>query len=298
MPSPEISVVVPSVNGLGDILGCLEALEAQRAACDLEILVVDRLGDSVRAAISHRFEGVRLFPVEAGTTIPQMRAIAFQEARGDAVAVIEDHVIVPAGWARHLLDALEAGADVVGGSIENAATETLVDWAAFLCEYSASMPPIEAGSVTWLVGNNVVYRRHLLDEQQAVTQSDRWEDALHHSLLMNGTELICRPEIRVAHKMHYRFFDYLTQRFLYSRSYAGARLAGKSMSRRLLFGCAAILLPPVLLYRIIHRVLAKNRHRLILVQCLPIISAFVVSWAVGEVVGYWFGAGNSLAKVR
>ena len=298
MSLPEISVVVPSVNGIDDILGCLEALEAQRSDCGLEILVVDRVGKAVREAIKAQFPEARIFAVDFDTSIPQMRALAFQKARADAVAVIEDHVIVPPGWARQLLEALDAGADVVGGSIENAATEKLVDWAAFLCEYSAAMAPIQAGSVSWLVGNNVVYRRHLLEEQQAVTQSNRWENALHQSLLAGGTELTCRPEIRVEHKMHYQFSDYLTQRFLYSRSYAGARVAGMSLAGRFFYGWAAMLLPPVLLYRIVRRVLAKNRHRLILLRCLPLISVFAVGWAMGEVVGYWFGAGDALAKVK
>jgi glycosyltransferase involved in cell wall biosynthesis len=298
MSVPEISIAVPSVNGLDNILGCLEALEAQRDQCDLEILVVDRLGDSVREEIHRRFEEVRILCADSTATIPQMRSLAFQKARSRAVAVIEDHVLVPPGWARQMLEALASGAEVVGGSIENGATEGLVDWAAFLCEYSHAMPPLDAGPATWLVGNNVVYRRRLLEEQRLVIESDRWEDALHESLRASGTQLICRPEIVVHHRMHYGLLEYITQRFYYSRSFAGARLAGESWRRRLIYGCGAILLPPLLFWRIVRSVVSKKRHRLILLQSLPLLALFVVSWAIGEVVGYWFGAGSSLAKVR
>ena len=47
--TPELSVVVPSVNGLDDLIGCLAAVEAQSADARIETIVVDRLGDTVRA---------------------------------------------------------------------------------------------------------------------------------------------------------------------------------------------------------------------------------------------------------
>src|SRR5262245_9187437 len=78
----------------------------------------------------------------ADRTMSDMRAMAFAQARADSVAVIEDHVIVPDGWAAHLLAAQARGEEVVGGSVENAATARLVDWAAFLCEYSQLLPPL------------------------------------------------------------------------------------------------------------------------------------------------------------
>jgi hypothetical protein len=45
-------------------------------------------------------------------------------------------------------------------------------------------------------------------------------------------------------------------------------------------------------------VLAKGRHRALLLRSLPLIAIFVCSWGLGEVVGYWFGAGNSAGRVR
>ena len=75
-----------------------------------------------------------------------MREIAFGQASAEAVAVIEDHVIVPPGWARALLDARRETGAVVGGSIDNAARSSVVDWAAFLCEYSHCLTPLPVRS--------------------------------------------------------------------------------------------------------------------------------------------------------
>ena len=61
---------------------------------------------------------------------------------------------------------------------------------------------------------------------------------------------------------------------------------------------AAAALPPVLLWRTVSRILAKQRHRGELLRSLPLLAVFVSAWAAGEVVGSWFGAGDSLRRVR
>lgn len=291
----DLSVVVPAVNTLADVAGCLEALEKQRADVDLEVLLVDRIGAA--DAVTNLFPWVRVLVVSPSSTIPEMRAAAFREARGAAIAVIEDHVIVPEGWARRMLGALAEGKRVVGGSVENAATGTLMDWAAFLCEYSHCIPPIEGGSVSWLTGNNVVYERGLLEEHRQVVEAGKWENHLHDTLRAEGIELYCRPEIVVGHKKHYTFSEYMSQRYLYARSYAGARVAGAGPLKRVAYGVGAFALPPVLFYRTVSRIVSKRRHLGTLARSLPLISLFVTSWGAGEVVGYFFGAGDSLRKV-
>jgi len=296
--APHLSVVVPSVNGFTELAATLEALERQRTDVKLEVLVVDRLGGSVREEVRRRFPQAKVLEVAPDTTIPAMRALAFREATAPSVAVIEDHVIVPAGWAKALLDAQSDGTPVVAGCVENAATESLVDWAAFLCEYSHCTPPLPAGPAEWLTGNNVVYSRALLERYRAVAESGGWENQLHDAFKRDGVPLTCRPDIVVGHKMHYTFSLYMSQRYLYSRSYAGARAAGAGSGRRLAMGIASLALPPVLFWRTVSRIRAKGRHQGELVKALPLLALFVVAWAAGEAVGYLAGAGNSLSRVR
>lgn len=297
MTMPELAVVIPSVNGLADLTGCLEALAREADGVRLEILVVDRCGEPVRRAVRSRFPAVRLLDVGPTATIPQMRALAFEAATAPAVAVIEDHVIVPPGWARRLLDALGDGTHVVGGAVENAATGSVLDWAAFLCEYSHCLPPLPAGRVDWLTGNNVVYPRELLGRYRAVIQRGAWENVLHDAIRDDGVPLVCHPDLVVGHKKHYTLGEYLSQRYLYARSYAGARVAGKPMSTRAVYGLAALGLPPLLYYRTVTRILQKGRHRAWLIKSLPLIAVFVMAWGWGEVVGAWRGPGDSLSKV-
>lgn len=297
MTAPELSVVVPSVNGWSDLAECLGALEAERGDVVLEVLVPERCGATVRDPIAIRFPWATVLPVPATATIPEMRALAFDAAAAPSVAVIEDHVIVPRGWARDLLLARET-ALVVGGAVRNAATERLVDWAAFLCEYSQLLPPLPAGPSRWLTGNNTVYHRALLEKHRDVTHAGRWETHLHDALRDAGVTLICRPDIVVGHRKHYTVGEYLTQRYLYARSHAGARVADGHPLQRALYGLAAFALPPLLLWRTASRALRKRVGRSLVCRAMPLMALFVCAWGAGEVVGYWFGAGDSLSKVR
>ena len=298
MSRAALSVVVPSVNGPSDLDGALEALEAQGAPDALEIVVVDRLGEELREHVRRKFPRVKLLAVAPSATIPEMRAAAFDASTSEAVAVIEDHVIVPKGWANALLQAMNGSRRVVGGSVENAATDRLSDWAAFLCEYSHCINPLPSGPTSWLTGNNVVYPRALLHEFRHVIAEGAWENRLHDAMRDAGVALVCHPEIVVGHKKHFSVGEYLGQRYLYARSYAGARVKGRPLGPRLAYAAAAFALPPLLLWRTVSRVVSKRRHMGHLVLSLPLLALFVCAWAAGEVIGYARGAGDSLSRVR
>ena len=295
--SPELSVVVPSVNGFDDLGPCLAALDAERRRTSLEALVVDRCGEAVRARIRHEHAWVRLIEADPRTTIPDLRAMAFAAARAPVVAVIEDHVLVPPGWADQLLLAQRQGLTVVGGSVRNAATERTVDWAAFLCEYSHLLPPLTAGPVMSITGNNTAYRRDLLERFRDAVTSGRWENHLHETLRAHGEQLYCRPEIEVRHKKHYTVREYTAQRYLYARSYAAARVQGRPAFVAAAYGLAATLLPPVLLGRIVKNAWSRPAYRGVLGRSLPLLTVFVTAWAAGEMVGAWRGPGDSLSRV-
>lgn len=294
---PELSVVVPSVNGWADLQAALEALYAQQGGVKLEVVVVERVGETVRAALKQRFPQARVIEVTPQVTIPQMRAMAFEAAQAEVVGVIEDHVIVPPDWAARMLAAQAEGAQVVGGAVDNAATEKLVDWAAFLCEYSHCLTPPPNGPAPWVTGNNVVYHKSLLLRFRHMLRQGRWEDALHNAFKEAGIALISRPDICVGHKKHYSIGEYVSQRFLYSRAYAALRVQDASFGKRLLYGCAALALPPLIYWRVVSQVLKSGRYQAELLRSLPLLALFAVSWAVGEAMGYWRGDGGALARV-
>jgi hypothetical protein len=291
-----ISVVVPSVNGWPYLRTCLEALAGQVGPRP-QVVVADRVGREVRERLRKGWPGVDLVEAEPGTPIPELRARAIRACEGDVVGVVEDHVIVPPDWTERMLGAHRDGARVVGGSVENEARRGLVDRAAFLCEYSHCLEPPAEGSAQRLTGNNVTYRRDLLERFRPVVEEGGWEDRLHGALREAGVDLVCRPDIRVGHEMHYTAGEYASQRFLFSRALAAARLDGRAALVRVAFALATAALPPVLLWRIGTRALRAGRGGLFL-RSLPLQLVFVVAWAAGEAAGALAGAGAAPGRVR
>ncbi len=296
--TPALSVVIPAVNGWADINRCLTALESEREQLSLEVIVPERSGPSVRQHIAERFPWVTVLPVTVSTSIPAMRAKGIRTATAPTVAVIEDHVIVQSGWACAIAAARTSTSRVVGGHLVNTATEKLVDWAAWLCEYHHLANPMPAGIVPGLHGNHTAYDRELLGAYQHVLDAEQWEDALHGALQADGVALWSRPDIVAGHCKYYSVREYTSQRFLYSRAYAAMRGASMTAPRRLAYGVMTVLLPPVLLWRIVRQVRASETNRQHLLPSLPLLVLFAASWGVGEMVGAWFGDGGALAKVK
>ena len=154
MPSAEgvvadIAVVIPLVNPLPVVIECLEALAAEQAQASAEIIVVDRCHGATRESIQKRFPWVRLVNADADQSIPELRAIGVAASHAEIVAMIEDHCVVCPGWLEQVRASLasEGAAKyaAVGGPVENAAVTRIIDWAAFLCEYSGAIPPLPTG---------------------------------------------------------------------------------------------------------------------------------------------------------
>lgn len=296
---PDLSVVVPSVNGPETLSRTLRALYDQDEGTALEILVPERTGEATRSVVRRDFPEAVVLPVAEGTTIPAMRRAAFDASSAAVVAVIEDHVIVPPGWAAQMVDAVTEERPIVGGWVHNGATERLVDRAAYLCEYGHMLTPLTSGEAEWLTGNNVAYHRSVLERFRRVIDEDQWENHLHDAAREAGVPLLRRTDIEVAHEMHYRSaMEYAGQRFLYSRAYAGMRLEGSGPMRSFLYGLAAFALPPVLLARIVGNGWGAPEARADLGKSLPMLALFVSAWAVGEIVGAWVGPGDALGRVR
>ena len=296
----DASVLVGSVNGGEWIHVLLEALEAQRTSRPFEVIVADRTSDGTRGRIEREHPRVQVLAAAPGATLPELRTQALEAARGRHVFVTEDHTVPPLDWIERFASALDAAPDTivaVGGPVDNLMVGGSVDWAAFLCEYSHCLPPLPAGEVGWLTGNNVVYPRELLARYQSVIDRGGWENLLHDAFRNDGIPLVCHPEIEVSHKKHYTVGEYASQRYLYSRSYAGVRFPNASLGARLARSLAAMALPPILFARTVSRVMPKRRFRGELVRSLPLLVVFVTAWAAGEVVGYLAGPGDSLARV-
>lgn len=297
---PQLSVIISDLGGMPEISWCLAALEQQRQA-SIEVIVVEPGGAEAVQVLEKQFPWVHLFPVDHRLSIPEMYKLGLDDSQGDIVAILEDHEVVQPGWCEAVLEAHKTYPEVVAiaGPIDNGCTERIIDWATFFCEYCRFMPPIQAGVTDSIPGNNVAYKRWALEENPPEDLAKGfWENVLHPHLLRRGSQFRVEPGLKVLHQKHSGFFEYLGQRYYYSRSYAGARTHDRSLLFRIAYSVACTILPIILLKRILSCGFSKHRFRRELVLSTPLLVCFTVVWAFGEMVGSLFGAGQSLALIK
>lgn len=296
---PEMSVVIASVNGLPYPLSCLEALEGQTGGVTSEVIVADCTGPATIAAIRERFPGVDVLAFDEPKSVPWLRAQGIGAARGRLVAVTEDHCVPDPDWLEQLvLTQRRTGWAAVGGGVRNASRDRLVDWAVFFCEYSQHMDPVEEGPSDFIPGMNVAYDMDALADLRPVFAQGLWENFVHDQLREHGHVCGLSPSIRVGHQKYFTVPMFLSERFHYSRSFAGMRVAGAGPVTRMKWAVLSMGLTPLLLARLTRNVLTKKTDVGWYVRSLPLVAVFTVAWSVGEFWGYLTGPGDSLVKVR
>jgi GT2 family glycosyltransferase len=296
--SPTVSIAIACVNGLPYIEECLRSFERQRGGISYEVIVADRCNRGCREAV-RRHPNVRLIEVDRpGATVPELRAIAIREARGELLAITEDHCIAPENWLATMVQAHDERRQIVGGPIDNAATRRLIDWAVFLCEYSAFTPPLAAGRGP-VPGNNTSYDRGLVALIDDLLEAGVWEEEFNTRLATHGHDTYVEPDAVMLHKKSFGLREFVAQRYYYARSYAGLRVRNASLWRRVLYaGFAGTILPPLLLGRMARNVWTKGSHRREFVLSLPLLAVFVTTTGWAELVGYLLGPGDSLRRVE
>lgn len=295
----DVSVVVPSVNGLPYPMECLEALTRQDGGVRSEIIVADCTGPETVAAVRERFPHVRVLAFDEPRSVPWLRSSGIEAATGRLVAVTEDHCVPHDDWLARLVEAHRAtGWAAVGGGVENAATERVVDWAVFFCEYSRHLSPVAFGPNEFVPGMNVAYDMDALGGVRDAFLQGLWEPFVHERIRAAGGVTGLDPSVVVGHKKRFTVRMFASERFHYSRSFAGMRVRGAGLARRMAWAASSLLLPPLLVARVTRNVVHSRTHLGWFVRSLPLIAAFSVVWSAGELVGYLLGPGDSLLRVR
>ncbi len=303
MDTPTLSVIIASVNGLPMIEECLASLSSQQGNVQAEVIVMDITGEDTVKLIQEKYPWVKLVTFNERRTIPQLRAAGLQYAGGEIIAIIEDHCVADPHWYEEMIKAHRAHPEyiAVGGPVENGSRDRLVDWAVFFCEYSTFMLPLPRGLAEDIPGNNASYKNRafkgILHPEETLT-SGFWESTLHRELQARGERFFLEPSMVVYHKKRFGFWYFISQRYHYSRYYAGRLVSGTSAPRRVLRSAAALALPLLLMSRIARRIVRKRRHLKELLLATPLLIVFTGTWAIGEMVGGVLGPGQSLGEVE
>lgn len=296
--SPKVSVVIASVVGAPFIDDCLESVFAEEGAPEFEVIVVDCRGPENTARLAARFPQARIIRQPKRETVPHLRRLGVEQARGEFVAIIEEHCLARKDWLTTLASAFVPGHVAVGGPVVDYGYRRLRDWVTYFVEYNSYLPPWSDGEARDLSGANIAYRREALLANLELLSDGYWETRLHAKLLAEGSKFRSAPEMVVYHRGPFDYAYYLRQRYLFSRAFAGARRATLSAGKRAAYLVAAPAVAVLLLSRMAARVFRKKCRVGKFLLTLPLLVPAVSIYVVGEWVGYVFGPGKALLEVE
>ena len=293
---PSLSVVVVTVYESSHLVNCLDALERQNGAPDMETIVVCHENILDISSLRERFPSVQFHRLLGRQTQDMLRAYGVSRARGKIVAVTVDHCTPEENWCAHIMKAHQGSNAAVGGAIEKGIQpDTLVNWAVHLYDYSNYgyyLNPTSNGPARDLSDCNVSYKREAL-----AAVSNLWKKAFNVSLLnrtlkARGETLWLSPDILVYQNRNIDFDRAARIACRRGRAFASARLASLTRNQRLVYAALSPLLPLLLMRRFVLNIIRKKSHLGNALRALPCIIVFAILWSWGEFRGYFTGQLN------
>lgn len=292
-----LSVIAASARSAQEVDVFLNRILPQTKVTGAEVIILDSTEDRHLDQIRTRHPGATILSFPRGSTLPRLWGVGVARAQGGIIAVTETSCIPHENWVMSILSAHGGPHPVIGGAVEMDGGRSLVDWAAYFCEYGQFMGPAAEGVVSEVPGNNVSFKREMLKRGREFIENGFWKTYWCRQLQAEGVQLYAVPAIIVHYGKSYRLCPFLVRRFHHGRCFAGMRIAGMSPARRAGYVVGSPLLPIVFLARIIGAILPKRRHLGRFAVCLPMVIVAVLSWSLGELCGYLAGPGTSCSHV-
>jgi hypothetical protein len=283
---PEASVVVISIFGGALLERCLEAIRQQQGLAGTEVIVVP--GEDEPPVLTAR-RGERFLSAGSLVDLPQRVAEALQLCRGRFIVLTEDHLDLPEGWIRRLIDGHTEGRAAVGGSVAPPRLASTAEWAFYFTDFFRYVPPCPTGPSATLTVCNVSYRRRHLEAIRGVLSRGFLETAVNEALAARFGTLWLDGQCTVRTVARGPFGSMARERYQLARHFASVRLLFWRPWRRWLYAAGSPLLPAWILVRMTRRSTTELRLFTRFVRALPALLLLTLAWSWGELLGYVTG---------
>lgn len=281
MIKPSLSIVV-AVRGESKNLADIRR-SFLHAGPDVEVIYV--LSGRVLPRFIAREHDVVLESPES-SLVPHLWRDGIAAARSPKVALTTSQFVPPPGWvvAAKSVD-LERWAGV-GGPIANDPAVNPTRWAVFFLRYMAFAHPQAASEVPEIAADNAVYRLSEIAKHPDLLQRGFWEPSFHQRFRNAGQALFMDPALLTIHRGQDTVMDFCRRRFQHALEFGKARAIAVPLSRRIGYVVMVPLVPLVLLFRIVRRVVRQPRYVGPLLVSSPWLLLFCLAWSIGEGSGY------------
>jgi len=136
---------------------------------------------------------------------------------------------------------------------------------------------------------NLAYRRAALDAVRDVWHEVYHETVVHFAMADQGYEIWLVPGATVYQsRTGLSWKEALRERYVWGRSFAGTRVQGTSLAKRMIYAGFSPVLPLLITSRIM-RIAWERGGFSGLLPTLPSVLLLTTVWAIGEAIGYVSG---------
>jgi len=282
-----LSVVLATIEPWPDLANCLAVLEPQIERVGGEIIVGDGHGEALDPRIVAKAKRIKWIQ-RPGASVFDLRAAGAEAARGEIVALTEDHCLVGADWCQQILSAFRDHPEsmAVTGPVLNGSTEALIDWANFLHTFGSYFPPVNSRQRDRCPpAANLAFRRSVIGDGPI---APGWLELELGPRLFYDGKVYLHEGITVTHVQSHGFWRTLAMHFDNGRSTTG--LSPQRLSARQV--------PWNLYSESVRSMGGDSRQTPALRAARPLMLVLSCCHALGEVVGILAGPGKSPARLR
>ena len=284
-----ITTISPN-RGPDSVYHLLDSFLPQVGESTWQFIVASRPDPQLATRLELDYSWVRHVEGQPGDETPVLRNRALEQAGGQYIVFIDDHIELPSDYLAGLDRAAQRGYGLFGGPVENANPETVASWAHYFCEYAEWLPVVPEGPASDLPGSNFAVDRDLLDRYLPFpARKFALESLLISRCIRDGHQPQFVHDFRMHH-FHVERISEFWKHICFPYGIAFARSRGFGPPRRLLYA-AAMPLTVLLLYARVLRNAVRSRFYLgKLLRCTPVLLATFVVRCSGETVGYLKGS--------
>jgi hypothetical protein len=301
--APKLSVIVviasdtisPRAN-VSHLEGCLKALSRQEQSPAMEVIVPHHQDVDGIEELSRQFPTIVFLPVPSASIAHRrgggrehhdvLRTHGLKAATGEVIALLEDYARPAPDWSANIMAAHGEKSAAIGGAIENGINRPL-NWAVYFCDFGKYQNPLPSGPAAFASDINTAYKREALEKIRPLWSDAFREIVVNGALIDRGNEVLLNPEIVVHHhRTDLRLSFAIRERFIWGRSYAVTRSKIIGNPKRYIYAALSPALPIVLLARMGRTAVTRGRNFPAFVRSVPYLMPLLISWSVGEMVGY------------
>lgn len=283
----------------------VDIVVAAKGSYDADLFVAELMDDGLvdNADVAIHIAYDQVFPLDTaslpsniflhqcdkGTSILQLWGAAIAKSQSDYIAVLDIKCPPEKGWKDRVLSEINDQTELFCGDVEPGWDLNDKRIIGYLIEYAQFKKPTPV-TLNEVPGNNIVFKRTLLDDKMDVSQQ-----GFYKTFMVWRAEKELGITVRKYNDMavrYYKSFDskhYMHRRYVHGRCFAASRFDNQGQPPRLLCLLFTFLLPFLRIWRIFKAVKRDPELKKSFFRFFVLIVQSEMAWSFGEMMGYAIG---------